>query len=186
MDTIRRIHLLNLALLVWIWVFSILKWPELPERIPVHFNMAGEADGWADKSWEHWFLIPLVAVGMTLLLYGSAWLAARFPQHANLPSRVKLADLPPEERGPLLDVIKELLYRIAALITVQFVLMQLSTYRVAVGESEALPWYVRISTIGIVVLTLLLTLTTMLRLRSMIRSITGSSQNKPTSGGAAA
>ncbi|MDO4898991.1 MAG: DUF1648 domain-containing protein [Rothia sp. (in: high G+C Gram-positive bacteria)] len=38
-----------LVLLAWA-AFLVIKYPELPDPYPIHFNAVGEADGWADKS----------------------------------------------------------------------------------------------------------------------------------------
>jgi uncharacterized membrane protein len=42
-------------------------WPQLPERVPVHFNLSGEADGWSEKG-PALFLIPGLMIGIYLLL----------------------------------------------------------------------------------------------------------------------
>ncbi|WP_187263179.1 SdpI family protein [Pontibacter beigongshangensis] len=55
--------LVMLVPFVYLW----LSWQELPARVPIHFNLQGEADGWADKS----ILIGLllfITVGLYLLL----------------------------------------------------------------------------------------------------------------------
>ncbi len=163
----RRVHLLNGAVLIWIWAFTLLKWPDLPEKIPVHFAASGAPDGWAARSWEHWFLLPLASLALTLLLYGSAALAIRYPRFANIPRKQLILGLTPEERKPILDLVAELVYRIAVLVNIRFSLMQLGTYQVAKGSSEVLPWYVRMSTFAVGVLTLLLIVTTLIRIRSL-------------------
>jgi len=175
----RQAHILNALILAWIWVFTLLKWPELPEEIPVHFTLAGEPDRWAAKTWEHWFVLPIVALGMTALLYLASRLVVRFPQHANLPQKAVFLRLPPEDRRPILDVLTGLLYRVAALINVQFGVMQLATYRVAVGQSPGLPGYVKVASVVIVLLVLVLTLTTILNVRSMILARAASQDRGP-------
>jgi uncharacterized membrane protein len=42
-------------------------WPALPDRLPVHWNMAGEPDRFGGKL-EAVLLVPLIAVGIYLLL----------------------------------------------------------------------------------------------------------------------
>jgi uncharacterized membrane protein len=174
----RRVHLLNGAMLVWIWAFTLLKWPDLPEKIPVHFAASGAPDGWTSGSWEHWFLLPLASLALTLVLYGSAALAARYPRFANIPRKQLILALTPAERKPILDLVTELVYRIAVLVNIQFSLMQLGTYQVAKGLSEVLPWYVRMSTLAVVALTLLLTVTTLIRLRSLTDEVLRASSQR--------
>lgn len=41
-------------------------WPQLPARVPIHFGINGQADGWADKGPEL-FLIPALVIGIYLL-----------------------------------------------------------------------------------------------------------------------
>ena len=58
--------LLGTAFLAWIaWLIGI--YPELPDRIPIHFNAAGEADGWGKRGMI--WTLPLIAlftVGLVL------------------------------------------------------------------------------------------------------------------------
>lgn len=44
-------------------VYLALAWPDLPERVPVHFNLKGETDGWAGKT-----ALIFIVVGTTALL----------------------------------------------------------------------------------------------------------------------
>lgn len=168
-----RIHLLNAVILAWIWAFSTLRWSALPEEIPVHFTLWGEADRWAAKSWGNWLQVPLVALGMTVLFYATARLSARYPGHVNIPGRVSMRELLPERRRPILDLVRELLFRIAALLNVQWLLVQMGVYGVAIGSSDRLPWYVRAVMLAVIPLVLLLTVTTMFRLRKMAAEAAG-------------
>lgn len=59
-----------------------LRWPDLPEEIPAHFNIAGEIDRWGGKG----ELLVLPAVG--LLLYALLTVLSFFPQIWNTPVRV--------------------------------------------------------------------------------------------------
>jgi len=42
--------------------FTLAVYPSLPERIPIHWNAAGEIDGWGSKPWA--FLTPAILIGM--------------------------------------------------------------------------------------------------------------------------
>ncbi len=56
----------GIAFVIWFgWLFSVFN--QLPETIPIHFNAAGEADGWGKKM-TIWLLpmIALFSVGMML------------------------------------------------------------------------------------------------------------------------
>ncbi len=57
-------------------------WNLLPESIPVHFNFAGNADGWGDRS------DILLLFSLSVLLYaGLSWLG-RYPQKFNYPWKI--------------------------------------------------------------------------------------------------
>ena len=42
-------------------------WPQLPERLPTHWNIHGEVDGWGNK-FTALLLVPLIMVGVYLLM----------------------------------------------------------------------------------------------------------------------
>lgn len=56
-----------LALLLADLAFGAWALPRLPERIPVHWNLAGEADGFG-APWPHAVLLPAVGLGLWALL----------------------------------------------------------------------------------------------------------------------
>lgn len=45
----RIIHILTGVVFIAMWFHIILVWGTLPDRIPTHFNAAGEIDGWGGK-----------------------------------------------------------------------------------------------------------------------------------------
>jgi uncharacterized membrane protein len=55
-----------IVLLVSLWIGVVVVFPDLPKRIPRHFNAAGTADGFGDKS--NIFVLPLVATFEYFLL----------------------------------------------------------------------------------------------------------------------
>ncbi|MGN0833231.1 MAG: SdpI family protein [Kiritimatiellia bacterium] len=58
----------NLLLLLPI-VVGVLFWDQIPERIPVHFNLNGEADGWGGKFFA-FVGVPLMILPFQLLIQG--------------------------------------------------------------------------------------------------------------------
>lgn len=51
--------------LVYLWIM----WEQLPERVPVHFNLQGEANGWASKPWLVGItLFTTVGINLIMLL----------------------------------------------------------------------------------------------------------------------
>jgi uncharacterized membrane protein len=74
-----------LAALGWISYQAVYGPNPLPQRIPTHFNVAGQADGWGSPS-ALW-LLPAVAVGLYVLIS----VVASFPAAFNYPVRVTAA-----------------------------------------------------------------------------------------------
>ncbi|HSJ32502.1 MAG TPA: DUF1648 domain-containing protein [Longimicrobiales bacterium] len=56
----RAVHLITGVLLVATVGLSVYVYPELPERIPLHFRADGTPDRWGDRSWLTWLLLPLI------------------------------------------------------------------------------------------------------------------------------
>jgi len=59
---------INIALLIFIWVFTGVKYAELPEIVPSHFSVNGRVDGESAKN-TIWFL-PAIATFIFLLMVG--------------------------------------------------------------------------------------------------------------------
>ena len=55
--------------------FTAAVYPSLPERIPIHWNAAGEINGWGSKPWA--FLTPAIMIGMLGLLRVLPWLSPK-------------------------------------------------------------------------------------------------------------
>lgn len=60
-------NVLALAIVVLQILIAICAFPFLPDRVPTHWNIAGEIDGYASK-WLNTLMFPLVSVGLYLLL----------------------------------------------------------------------------------------------------------------------
>ena len=86
-----------------LWCFAIDAFAELPEQFPVHFDLHGVPDRWADKSAASWFLLPALGTALPLLLafLVPAWmerLAARNSRWLNVPDKQRFRALPTEDR----------------------------------------------------------------------------------------
>lgn len=64
----NRGETLALALVVAAFLASAVLYPRLPETIPTHWNMSGEADGFAHKPFGP-FVLPAVMAGLLLLFH---------------------------------------------------------------------------------------------------------------------
>ena len=77
--------------------------PNLPSRIPVHFNLAGQPNGWGSPN-TLWVLLGFQVLVCGVMLLMSAW-GRRSPGSVHLGAR-SLSDFTPEQRElvlPLLD-----------------------------------------------------------------------------------
>lgn len=54
-------------LLLLPFAFSMYIWDELPDQVPTHFNLQGEADDWGPK-WVNAIMFPVIGLGTYLLL----------------------------------------------------------------------------------------------------------------------
>jgi uncharacterized membrane protein len=53
-------------LLAAMWAFALAVYPRMPERIPTHWNLHGEADGWGGRAAA--FLLPAIATAVAALM----------------------------------------------------------------------------------------------------------------------
>lgn len=63
LKTEAALLVLTVLPLLYLW----LSWPELPERVAMHFNLQGEADGWTGKNGLIWLTLS-ITLGIYLLL----------------------------------------------------------------------------------------------------------------------
>lgn len=81
---VRLWQLPNAALLVAMSLWGILRYPQLPHRIPQHFGVNG-VDAWTDRSIGSAFGPVFVFIGATVLLTSCAELTLRVTPHSELP-----------------------------------------------------------------------------------------------------
>jgi uncharacterized membrane protein len=71
---------LGTAVAAAMWAFALAVYGRLPERLPSHWNLQGEVDGWMDKPWG-----VLMQPAIATALLGVMWLMPRIdPRRANL------------------------------------------------------------------------------------------------------
>src|ERR1017187_4836177 len=64
--SLEAIGLIALAVLVWITYQALAGAERLPDRIPTHFDMAGNANGWGSPAML--LLLPVIAAGLYLAI----------------------------------------------------------------------------------------------------------------------
>jgi uncharacterized membrane protein len=73
---VTRLYIvLSLLLAAAALVATLLVYPQLPERVPIHWNIHGQVDGHGGKPWV--FLTPAISVGMLLLFWLIPWLSPK-------------------------------------------------------------------------------------------------------------
>lgn len=61
---------------------SVIVYPQLPERIPTHWNMSGEITGWSSRFWGAW-MMPLILAGTWVLMRAIPLIDPRRANYAN-------------------------------------------------------------------------------------------------------
>lgn len=136
---------LSIVLLLGIWALILKYYSDLPAVIPVHYNVAGEADAFGPR----WFILILPTVS-TLIYGGLTWLN-RNPHRFNYPVKIT------EENAPRQYMLAMRMIRgvkLAVLLVLGY-----GTFRMlngAMGKVEGLgAWFVPLS-IGFIFLPILL------------------------------
>lgn len=137
-------HLVNGLIVLGLFGYSLATYAGLPERIPIHFDAGGAADGWIDKGWLAWLALPLTALGMWVLMALSAkvvdW-GRKHPKYLNMPNKEKFLALPPERQEPIWRLMKATIVWMAAPVNAMLFYAQISIHRVATsGASEMAVW----------------------------------------------
>jgi uncharacterized membrane protein len=75
-----RSRWLGPAVVAAMWAFALGVYARLPQRVPSHWNLQGQVDGWMEKPWGP-LMQPLVAT----LMLGVLWVLPRIdPRRANV------------------------------------------------------------------------------------------------------
>ncbi len=78
----KTLEALAIAGIISLWVVVLLKYSTLPERIPTHFNIKNEVDGYGAK--DTIFILPIIGSVVFLLLS----VINRFPHYFNYPIQI--------------------------------------------------------------------------------------------------
>ncbi|UPW83016.1 DUF1648 domain-containing protein [Lysinibacillus sp. Ag94] len=117
-----------------LFILSILyivgMWGQLPEKIPGHFNGAGEVNRWGSKI--ELLILPFIGILLWILL----GLLEKIPHIHNYPARLNESNVKAFylNSRKILNEIKNLCLLIFTAISFQMV-------RIALGEAESLGWW---------------------------------------------
>lgn len=94
----RLVHAVNAGLLLLLFAGSLWVYPALPDQIPRHFGLAGGVDAYWQATLVHWMLLPVVALGVTAVIYGCAWIVGKNPSSVNVPNQQRYDALDPTDK----------------------------------------------------------------------------------------
>jgi uncharacterized membrane protein len=137
----RILEIVCLGLLVLLWVGTIALFSKLPDQIPIHYNAAGQADDFSDRT--HIFLLPVIAtviyIGMTLL--------NKHPHIYNYPATVT------KENARRMYTSATKLFRVLKLAVVVIICgIVFMTYRTSLTNADGLGAWFLPFTVGLMIL----------------------------------
>lgn len=112
---------------------SLYVYPDLPERIPLHFAADGTPDRWGEKSLLTWLLLPLIGAATIGVLYAVAWFLPGRPHLLNMPDRKKLLEMPRPLQDRVLAAAVDMMYytALALALAVMFASIQYGAWESA-------------------------------------------------------
>jgi uncharacterized membrane protein len=139
----RLYDLANLTLLFLTGLLVYRAYPRLPERVPMHFGIAGRPDRWGGReSLVVLVVIPLVLTAVFYLLIRLLPRLGANPRTLNMPHKEEFFRLPQEKRDVYWALFGEFFAGLAVAINLLFYLIIQSTVRIALGEASLLPFRV--------------------------------------------
>ena len=75
-------NLIGIASIIGMVLYILLSWSALPDNVPIHFNAAGEVDGWGSK-WSI-LILPIITIALHMFME----VIERRPHIHNYPERL--------------------------------------------------------------------------------------------------
>lgn len=135
-------RLLNFLLLGALFAGSIMVYPSLPERFPIHFDLSGQPDGWASRSLASWLMLPAITAGVSGLLELATRFSESNPALWNVPDKPRFLALTPEERAPMVEQLRNFIALTTLASTALLCVVQASVYVAATSAKPRMPGYV--------------------------------------------
>lgn len=129
-------HAFLFTLIFFLLVFTFYQigvdYPDLPGRVPTHFNEAGDPDAWGSKTTI--LLFPGIQSIFALL----AVLVYKYPNYANIPSTIALRHLPEEKRKKAYELIRDLVLIVMSITSLLMCYLTRENLQVAKGMEESI------------------------------------------------
>ncbi|MBL7793300.1 MAG: DUF1648 domain-containing protein [Saprospiraceae bacterium] len=125
----RFLDLVSLLFVVASIVIAVYYYPQLPEKIPTHFNLRGEPDDWNGKNMV--FLLPAVTAG----LYGMLIFVIKYVpnKYWNMPVKIT-----PENADEQYGLARNMIRMLTIMLTACFCYLSYNTIQVALGKATSL------------------------------------------------
>ena len=117
---VPMLQLMSLVLLIYSYFITRITIPTLPQRIPVHFNAAGEANGWGSPD-IFWLLFAAQTLS-TVLFLAVPYLGQLLPGAVHFGRR-RLSDFSPERRPQMLSIMSDMSAYMSIVMNLFFVVM---------------------------------------------------------------
>lgn len=119
----KGMQLLGLAALLFAFAHIFWNWSDIPNRVPQHYNFAGEVDAWTSK----WFILFPPTIGLVIWL--GVQLAFRFPDAINM------MDVPQERNEKQRNIATVMMRCIQLEVALLFSYLSVKDVYVAKGEA---------------------------------------------------
>lgn len=124
------LELCALCSLILLIVYPLMKWSQLPDKIPIHFGLSGKPDNYADKIYI--LLLPLLGS----ILFIGFHIINKFPHTFNYPVKIT------EENAPRQYLLATRLMRyLMVFVTMTFLYIVWGSIQSALGNENGLGKY---------------------------------------------
>lgn len=137
------VEILSILGLLFAVVVIIINWSMLPIRVPTHFGLVGQPDGWVNKNTL--VMMPILCI----LLYAGMTLLQRYPHIYNYPFA-----LTPHNVESQYHIARAMLGLVKLEVVWSFALMEWQTILVALGKTGQLAVWLLILIVMLPLLTL--------------------------------
>lgn len=123
----KILEVIGYMFLAMFWIFVSYAYSVMPETIPTHFNLAGEADGFGEK--ETIFLMPIIGTLLFLVLS----VVQQRPHTFNY-----ITEITPENAEKQYTIAVRMMRFLKVALIVVFIFIEFFTYKTAMGNGEGL------------------------------------------------
>jgi len=129
-----------IGMIVGLCSYIAFKWTSIPAVIPIHFDLAGNADGYGSK------MHILFMVAVTCIMYAVVALCQKNPRSWNIPVKI---DEDKKERA--YSILKTIIIALKCEVTANFVYLTICM----VGGRSGSPWFT-LGFLAVVIITLII------------------------------